>query len=309
MPTFPCQFCFFSQRFHAISAFFFSLPGHQKCELSQDLDFHLFFLLFLLLLFYLLIHQSVNWAKIWTFIFFFFADASKKWTEAKFGLQFSFFKASRCQFIFFFSSLIHQRSSRALFWVRWKRRDFLGPFFLVSDEKKIAGLGGAKIRITPCFSESWRSVIQCAGRLFEWTRCGAQCAHVQLVKGENRHWGLNFDILLPLVLRRKVDRQATLKWSKLITKRSFRVHDTREGCEENVGKRKENKNVCCCWEQFHVNLFDIHHPVSVKRFFFSSLLWPTLFFSKRALLPNWTWMSFHIVELDFWSTKSTIFPQ
>ena len=28
---------------NAVGLFFFSLPGHQKCELSQDLDFHLFF--------------------------------------------------------------------------------------------------------------------------------------------------------------------------------------------------------------------------------------------------------------------------
>ena len=51
--------------------------------------------------------------------------------------------------------------------------------------------------------------------------------------------------------------------------------------------------------------------VSVIRLFFSSSLWPTLFFSKRALrhaalLAYWTWMRFHFVELGFSSTKNTM---
>ena len=53
--------------------------------------------------------------------------------------------------------------------------------FVLSLMAKNTGLGGAKVQITPCFSESWRSAIRCAGRLFEWTDCGAQCAHAQLV--------------------------------------------------------------------------------------------------------------------------------
>ena len=62
-------------------------------------------------------------------------------------------------------------------------------FFLVSDEKMPGwgGGGGANIRITPSFSESWRSAIRGAGRLFEWTDCGAQCAHAQLVGPLSRY--------------------------------------------------------------------------------------------------------------------------
>ena len=64
-------------------------------------------------------------------------DSPKMWTGARFGLQFFFFfffffffkRAFRGANLSFSFWLIHQKSSRALFWAWWKRRDFWGFCF------------------------------------------------------------------------------------------------------------------------------------------------------------------------------------
>ena len=102
--------------------FFFSQHFHAN---SPFLFFHWF-------------TKNVNWAKIWTSV--------------------SFLRAFRgANSSFFFFSLIHQRPSHS-FVLSLAVKNGLFWTAVVSSiwrKKKIAGLGGSKIRITPCFSENW----------------------------------------------------------------------------------------------------------------------------------------------------------
>ena len=119
----PIQLFFF---FLANSSFF-SLPGHQKCELSQ---------FGLASFFFSLIHRKCELSQDLDFSFLFFLKRA--------------FRDANSSFFFFSDSPKILQSF--CFEFGGKEGTFVPLFFLVSDEK-IAGLGGAKIRITPCFSE------------------------------------------------------------------------------------------------------------------------------------------------------------
>ena len=168
MPTFSCQFCFFfffSQHFHANSAFlFFFLPIHlffryrvTKNVNWANLDLHLFF--------FSLIHQNCELSQDLDFSFLFFLK--RAFRDANSSFFFLRFTKDPPELCFEFGG---------------KEGTFVPLFFLVSDEK-IAGLGGAKIRITPCFSEGWRSTIRA-----QWliSLCLVLCAHWFSAPGEKK---------------------------------------------------------------------------------------------------------------------------
>ena len=111
-------------------------------QLSFFLPIHLF-------LFRSQVTKNVNWAKIWTFIFF-FADSPKCEPRQDLDLSFLFYKASlsRCQVIFSFRWFTKD-PPELRFW--WKRKDFCAVVFARF------GLQFSRSANSPFFFFRWRT--------------------------------------------------------------------------------------------------------------------------------------------------------